>query len=997
MRRIIYSLIITILAVGAWICAGRCVAESTPADQPAAATEVIGEPTKESSPAAEVDVEKPLGETVPAAPNVVEKPSEPAAPAAEIDVEKPSEPAVPAAEIDVEKSSGEAVPAAPEPASADPAAKPEPGEPKRLRFNFRYQPWADVLDWFAEQAGYSLILDSPPTGTFNYRDERTYTPAEAIDLLNSVLLTKGYTLVLRDRMLMLVNLADGVPASLVTQVPLEELDKRGSYELISTRFQLLNIDAEEARREVEKLLGPQGKIVVLPQAKQLMITETGGRLREIRDVLQRAEQARDPAEHELRWFDLSTIGPTEALALLRQMFDIKEGSNATADGTLRFAADPGGLRLLVAGRPDRLRQVAKTLEMLGQPAFGEPQEAGPQAAPQLEVYDLAPADPDSVLRVMQTLLAEFPGVRLAIDPKTGKLIALARPTEQATVRATVEQMRRDAQTVEVIPLRTVEPQMAVLAINRLFSDKDDKAPSVDADLANRQLLIRGSGLQIAQIRQLLEKLGETAGSSRSWSGGKLRLLPIADAETRQMIERLKVLWPALGENELRVALPPDQQRGSSGNPSARRGLIDERTPMPGSPRGGEPAEETERGLTRPPPVNSTRANERTPSPVRFAVLQGGSEDAAVDQGAPPPAKASQRPPIFIFSGPEGLYISSDDLEALDRLEALFDSLQGRSSSGQPKLTVFYLRNAQATAVAERLNQIFALSSPIAFQGPPGTRQPGAPAAPAAQPDTSGLSTALSAISRLTPVGPISITPDDRLNALLVQAAPADVDMIEEILTILDRREGPEDVPVQPKPRMIPVLHTSASEIAQVIKDVYQDRMTGGGAVTPQQIMQQMFARRPGGMMMPGMNARGGAAGASSNQDAAPKMSIGVDTRTNSLVVAAPEKLFEEVRNLVGLLDQAASEEDEMVEVVTLRQSNPAAVSSALSALLGDAVQTTTGSPADAGRAARGTTSRTTDWRARTTRQQTTQPRSRQTQPAAPTRTRTPTQQSGRRR
>ncbi|NLF07183.1 MAG: hypothetical protein GX594_04265, partial [Pirellulaceae bacterium] len=65
---------ITIFAVGAWICAGRCVAESTPADQPAAATEVIGEPTKESSPAAEVDVEKPLGETVPAAPNVVEKP-----------------------------------------------------------------------------------------------------------------------------------------------------------------------------------------------------------------------------------------------------------------------------------------------------------------------------------------------------------------------------------------------------------------------------------------------------------------------------------------------------------------------------------------------------------------------------------------------------------------------------------------------------------------------------------------------------------------------------------------------------------------------------------------------------------------------------------------------------------------------------------------------------------------------------------------------------------
>ncbi len=40
-----------------------------------------------------------------------------------------------------------------------------------------------------------MIMDNPPPGTFNYTDERTFTPAQAIDLLNGVLLTKGYTLV----------------------------------------------------------------------------------------------------------------------------------------------------------------------------------------------------------------------------------------------------------------------------------------------------------------------------------------------------------------------------------------------------------------------------------------------------------------------------------------------------------------------------------------------------------------------------------------------------------------------------------------------------------------------------------------------------------------------------------------------------------------------------------------------------------------------------------
>src|SRR5215211_5654784 len=40
----------------------------------------------------------------------------------------------------------------------------------RLTFSFRYQPWQDVLDWFAQQAGLSLLMESPPPGTFNYSD-----------------------------------------------------------------------------------------------------------------------------------------------------------------------------------------------------------------------------------------------------------------------------------------------------------------------------------------------------------------------------------------------------------------------------------------------------------------------------------------------------------------------------------------------------------------------------------------------------------------------------------------------------------------------------------------------------------------------------------------------------------------------------------------------------------------------------------------------------------
>ncbi|MEX0585502.1 MAG: hypothetical protein WD176_02580, partial [Pirellulales bacterium] len=87
-----------------------------------------------------------------------------------------------------------AEPGAPETTPADGGPQPAPvrrptatkSPDGKLRFNFRYQPWADVLDWFAQQADLSLVMDDAPKGTFNYTDSRSYTPTEAIDLLNSV-------------------------------------------------------------------------------------------------------------------------------------------------------------------------------------------------------------------------------------------------------------------------------------------------------------------------------------------------------------------------------------------------------------------------------------------------------------------------------------------------------------------------------------------------------------------------------------------------------------------------------------------------------------------------------------------------------------------------------------------------------------------------------------------------------------------------------------------
>ena len=76
-------------------------------------------------------------------------------------------------------------------------------------------------------------------------------------------------------------------------------------------------------------------------------------------------------------------------------------------------------------------------------------------------------------------------------------------------------------------------------------------------------------------------------------------------------------------------------------------------------------------------------------------------------------------------------------------------------------------------------------------------------------------------------GNVRIVADNRLNALVVQASPMELDLIEQLLKVIDQEASPEPVQTMGKPRMIPVMHSRAEEIATVVRQVYANRITAG--------------------------------------------------------------------------------------------------------------------------------------------------------------------------
>jgi len=971
-----------------------------------------------------------------------------------------------------------------EPSAVTPDEPTEPSEtaetPARIRFTFNQETWSRVIDWFAEQADLSLVTEIYPEGTFSYIDDAYYTPEQALDVINSVLLTKGFTMVRRGRMLMLINLEekDKIPTGFIDTIVPTDLDKRGEYELVAVLFDLDKLQPEDAETELQKLIGPQGSVIPLPKSRQVLVTETAGRLRAIRKVIERVENPDGPPDGEMRAFTLEFALPEEALGVIRPLLGISAEENAAEDGSLRFAVDPSGDRLLANGSPEKLDRVDEILKTIDVPGPGVLPIGDADEEPYLVVYPVTDADSESVLAVMQTLLAGVPDVRLAVDPKTGNLVAFARPTQHKTIQATLEQMQRDASVVEVIYLQVVDPQLAVLSINKLFGgggeDPDPKAPQVDADPTTGQLLLRATRSQLEQIRTLLEKMGESDTYDPSLArGGNVRLLPLTGRSALSALEQVQQIWPTMRANKIRVVTPssdtqppqPDSMDGALRSSQRLRAPLytppppttadepDEPEPRyPGfMPRGdrrpeGRPMEsappgrdEDDRG--RPPGREggwrthySTGVEVRPATDLTTGLMPGArfmlasytaaeapeAEPAAPsspllnpwwfgdDPGLPgalvpmpveppvaplteppvaplteppvatpteppvaplteppvaPPAESPVVPPveapsvagdggepavIVVIPGPTGLTIASEDIEALNEFEDMLNLFADGVTDGEDEMTFFYLKHAKANVVAETLDDIFGggtLAGGSSGGGAPGGGGGGLMGA-AFGGGGGGILGSLLGLGgdmggSIAPTGTIRITPEMRLNALIVQANPIDLDTIEQLLKILDQEESPEEILVVPKAKLIPVLNTQAEEIAGILREVYRDRLITGGSAgggsqqrpSPEQFIQMLRGAAGGG--------RGGRGGSSSRNvtEDLQKMSLSVDPRTNSIIVSAPEKLLLEVETLVQKLDQAAVENPTIRTVVRpLHKVSSDAVEQALGALMGDSVQ-----------------------------------------------------------
>ncbi|GAB5402509.1 MAG: hypothetical protein Aurels2KO_07400 [Aureliella sp.] len=404
---------------------------------------------------------------------------------------------------------------------SEPPTKPDPKELEvtlndgLLNFQFRNQPWPDVLRWYAEQSNLSFDWQELPGDYINLATQRPYTLEETGDMLNRALLMRGFTLLVQGDVL-IVTKVEGINPSLVPRIPSSELSQTPPHTFVRTSFQLNWLLAEQVHAEFASMLSKNGKLTPLQSTNRIEAMDAAANLLDIYNIIQQ-EQSATALENLAREFVLkharassvkqqveaflgiaSSSGggmPSSSSArMMQQMQQQMQKQMQAAQQAAARAAQKGGApggppsrprpdnvyivandrsnSVIVHAQPNKMAIIASFIARI------DVQNANAADYQTLEnrvkVFRLASLDPAELVASLEAMDVLEPQTNLRVDSSNNAIIAYASIADQYIIRNLIERLDGSERSFEVIQLRRLDAESVAGSIRFLMgADEED--------------------------------------------------------------------------------------------------------------------------------------------------------------------------------------------------------------------------------------------------------------------------------------------------------------------------------------------------------------------------------------------------------------------------------------------------------------------------------------------------------------------------------------------
>ena len=226
------------------------------------------------------------------------------------------------------------------------------GGDKLVSLNFRDAPLDQVLQFYSEITGRTLIKSPGINATITLRGQTRLTQKEALQAIESVLAMNNVTLVpMGEKFLKVVQPTAARQEAMAISGQLPEKPFSDTDQLISQIIPLKYIEITEAQALIQGFVHGYGKIQPLERSNSLLITDTSGNLQRIMEILEYVDQPTE-IKVETRIYELKYAEAAKIAARLNELLgdsQSKEEKPRVAAAPALAPAPPGVIRARAPG------------------------------------------------------------------------------------------------------------------------------------------------------------------------------------------------------------------------------------------------------------------------------------------------------------------------------------------------------------------------------------------------------------------------------------------------------------------------------------------------------------------------------------------------------------------------------------------------------------------------------------------------------------------------
>ena len=198
--------------------------------------------------------------------------------------------------------------------------------------NFQGASLNDVLNYLSSAAGFVIVQDAPLTGTVNIISKQPVTADEAVELLNSVLVSKGYVAIRNGRILKIVSRTGAQTLDIPVDIGGDPEKIPRVDQMVTQIIPIRYMDATKLLDNLRPLLSADATINANESSNAILLTDTQTNIHRMVEIIHALDTSVSSIS-TIRVFPLRYADAKDFANVLTQLFSPEtSGSNSQQQG-----------------------------------------------------------------------------------------------------------------------------------------------------------------------------------------------------------------------------------------------------------------------------------------------------------------------------------------------------------------------------------------------------------------------------------------------------------------------------------------------------------------------------------------------------------------------------------------------------------------------------------------------------------------------------------------